>query len=122
MLTIPKIISSSSNEVCATVNDSVSLHCTFNTATMEGVTIVVWLKDQSEITGYDNETRPVQGEDDVLVSILNMKKFRLKDQGEYTCYCYYNQSMVTSDKPVKSDNTTFNVQANCPAADSEGQL
>ena len=122
MLTSPIIISSSSNKVCATVNDSVSLHCTFNTATMEGATIVVWLKGQSEITGYDIETRPVQGEDNVLVSILSIKKFRQKDQGEYTCYCYYNQSMVTSDKPVKSSNTTFNVQTNCPVADSEGQL
>ena len=76
MLVSPKIISSSSNEVCAIVNDSVSLHCTFNASTMEGATIVVWLKNQSEITGYDNETRPVQGEDNVLVSILNMKKIQ----------------------------------------------
>ena len=120
MLVSPKIISSSSSEVCAIVNDSVSLHCTFIAATMEGATIVVWLKDQSEITGYDNETEHVPGEDNVLVSILHMKIFRLEDQGEYTCYCYYNQSIVKSDKPVTSDNTTFNVHTNCPATESEG--
>ena len=81
MLTSPIIISSSSNEVCATVNDSVSLHCTFSTATMEGATIVVWLKGQSEITGYDSETRPVQGEDNVLVSILSIKNSDRKIKG-----------------------------------------
>ena len=122
MLVNPKIISSSSNEICATVNKSVSLPCEFNTSTMEGATIVVWLKDQSEVTGYDIETRPVQGKDNVLVSVLNMKKFKLKDQGEYICYCYYNQSMVKSDKPISSGNITFNVHTNCPATESKGQL
>ena len=80
---------------------------------MDGATIVVWLKDQSVIRGYDNEIRPVEGEDNVIISILHIKKFTHKDQGEYTCYCYYNRSIVTSDKPVTSDQATINVHTDC---------
>ena len=111
---MPKIISTSDNKVCYTINDTASLHCTFNTATMEGATIVVWLKGRSEITGYDNDTRPAPGEDNVLVSILYIKSFSRDDQGDYTCYCYYNKSIVTSDKTVTSDRATVHVYADCP--------
>ena len=85
LLTMPnyKIINSSGSEVCAAINDNVSLHCTFNTSTMEGATIVVWLKDQLEITGYDNETKRVSGEDNVLLSTLYIKSFSHDDQGDY---------------------------------------
>ena len=46
---------------------------------------------------YENETRPVEGMDNVLISILKIENFTHEDQGKYSCYCYYNQSMVTSD-------------------------
>ena len=80
---------------------------------MDGATIVVWLKDQSVISGYDNETRSVEGDNNVLTSVLHIKNFTLKDQGDYTCYCYYNRSIVTSDKPVTSDQATINVYTDC---------
>ena len=107
----PKIINSSANEVCATLNDSVKIYCTFNASTIDGATIVVWLKDHTVISGYDNETRPV--EDNVILSILNFESFTREDQGEYSCYCYYNQNMVTSDNLVTSDQATVNVHIDC---------
>ena len=106
---------SSDIEVCAAENDNVSLHCSFNASTMDGATIVVWLKDNSVIKGYDNETRPVQGKNDELISTLHIRNFTRKDQGVYTCYCYYNESLVTSHKLVTSDEATVYVKANCPA-------
>ena len=111
---MPKINSTSDNEVCYTINDTASLHCTFNAATMEGATIVVWLKGRSEITGYDNDTRPAPGEDNVVVSTIYIKSFSRDDQGDYTCYCYYNKSIVTSDKTVTSDRATLHVSTDCP--------
>ena len=110
---MPKIINSSGNEVCIAINGNVSLHCTFNTFTMEGATIVVWLKDQSEITGYDNETKHVSGEDSVLLSTLYIKSFSHDDQGDYTCYCYYNKSIVTSNNTITSDQATVYVYTDC---------
>ena len=98
MVTDPKIISRSDIEVCATINDSVKIHCSFNASTIDGATIIVWLKDQSKLSGYDNETRHVEGVDNVIISILNIKNFSYKDQGEYTCYSYYDQKIVKSDK------------------------
>ena len=112
VLTTPKIINSSDSEVCASINDSVKIYCSFNASTMDGVTIVVWLKDHSVISGYDNETRPVQGKDNVIISSLNI--VNLTDhQGKYTCYCYYNQNIVTSNKLFSSDQATVNVQTDC---------
>ena len=111
MFTTPKIINSSASEVCATLNENVKIYCTFNASTMDGATIVVWLKDHTVISGYNNETRPV--EDNGILSILNFESFTHEDQGKYTCYCYYNQSIVTSTKPVTSDQATVNVHTDC---------
>ena len=122
MLTTPKIINSSDSEVYVTINDSVKMHCSFNASTLDKTTIVVWLKDQSVISGYDNETRPVEGEDNVIISILNIKNFSYKDQGEYACYCYYNRSIVKSHKLVNSDQATFNVHADFDNDKSKDKL
>ena len=112
VVTAPKIINSSDSEVCASVNDSVKIYCTFNASTKDGATIVVWLKDHSVISGCDNETGPVQGVNNVIISILNLKNLT-HHQGKYTCYCYYNQSIVMSNKPISSDHTTINVHTDC---------
>ena len=80
---------------------------------MDGATIVVWLKDHSVISGYDNETRPVEGEDNVMISILKIENFTHDDQGEYACYCYYNRSIVTFDELVTSDQATANIHTDC---------
>ena len=115
MFNTPKVISSDS-EVCVAENDSVSLHCTFNAATTDGTTVVVWLKDNSNISGYENDTGPVQGKNNELISILYIRNFTHEDQGAYTCYCYYNKSVVTSHEVVTSDEATVAVYAktNCP--------
>ena len=113
VLNTPKILSSSAGDICTTINSNESLHCLFNAATMEGATIVVWLKDQSVISGYDNETRPVPGKEDEVISILNVKNISQEDQGRYTCYCYYNKSIVMSDKPVISDQAVASVHLDC---------
>ena len=122
VLTIPKIISSSGSEVCTTINDDVSVSCSFNASTLDGATIVVWLKDYSAISGYDNETRPVQGVDNVVISILHIKHLSYEDQGKYTCYCYYNRSMVTSDNLVTSDQATVMVHTDCASGKSKDEL
>ena len=124
MLNTPKIIDNSNNEICTTVNNSVSLYCLFDTDTMKGATIVVWLKDHSELTGYDNDTRHVQGEDDKLISVLKIKRVSNEDQGTYTCYCYYNRSVVTSEKPIRSNQAAMylNVATDCSAEKGIRQL
>ena len=86
---------------------------------MEGATIVVWLKDHSVISGYDNETSPVPGKDNEVLSILNINKFSHEDQGRYTCYCYYNESLVKSDKQITSDQAVAFVHPDCSAKESK---
>ena len=121
VLTAPKVISSSDNEIFTAINKSVSLYCLFNAATLDGATIVVWLKDRSKLSGYENDTRPVEGEDNQLISILQISVSR-EALGTYTCYCYYNRTMVTSDKPVRSDEAKITIHINSPAKDNAGRL
>ena len=78
---------------------------------MDGATIAVWLKDHSILSGYDNETRPV--EDNIIISILYIENFTHEDQREYSCYCYYNQSMVTSDNLITSDQAMVIICMDC---------
>ena len=118
----PKIINSSASEVCTSINDSVKIHCSFNASTMDGATIVVWLKDSIVISGYDNETRPVEGMDNVIISILKIENFTHGNQGEYACYCYYNQSIVTSDKLVTSDQAKANIHTDCDSGKGKDGL
>ena len=113
VISAPKIMKSSRGDICTTINSSESLHCLFNATTMEGVTIVVWSKDKSEISGYDNKTVPVSGENNEVLSKLNIKNISHKDEGTYTCYCKYNSSIVTSDKLISSDNAVMFVNTDC---------
>ena len=110
---MPKIISSSNGDICTQINSSQKLHCLFNATTMEGATIVVWSKDNSELNGYDNKTGPVPGKDNKVLSTLNIINISHKDKGAYTCYCYYNRSIVTSDKVISSDNAVMFVNTDC---------
>ena len=87
---------------------------------MEGATIVVWLKDHSVISGYDNETKPIPGKDNEVLSILKINKFSHEDQGRYTCYCYYNESLVKSNKQITSDQAVAFVHPDCSAKESKG--
>ena len=90
---------------------------------MEGVTSVVWLKGYSKLSGYDNETRNVEGKDNNIISILYITVSH-ETLGAYTCYCYYNNSMVKSRKTVTSNQATITLRTNCPAKNStsEGRL
>ena len=116
----PKIIGSSGSKIHTTITDSVSSYCSFNAAIMEGATIVMWLKDQLAINGYD--TSSVKGEDNQLRSILQIKTVNHEALGIYTCYCYYNDSIVTFDKPIKSDKASIYlcVDKDCSAEESPG--
>lgn len=85
---------------------------------MEGVTIVVWLKDGSMIQNqdhYDIKSGPVYGKDNEIKSTLTVNNFTDEDQGTYTCYCYYNSSMVVSksDIPITSDTKSITLQTDC---------
>ena len=108
----PKVTSSSDSKVCSTTSN-VTLYCSFTAAIMEGVTVIVWEKDGLKIDGYDNETEPVQGRDNELISTLHINNFSYEDQGEYTCHCFYNESLVRSHEPITSDQAKIYVEANC---------
>ena len=99
----PKVIVGPKKHIRTKLNDSISLQCQFR-APIE-VTIVVWLKDNLPVKNtqhYNIITTTNPGVDDLIVSNLNINTITSEDEGTYTCYCYYNTTMVTTSKYVVS--------------------
>ena len=115
----PKIIGISSSANCVgDDNTSVSLKCSLTAVTMEGVTIVVWLKDDLKIQNQDHyeiKSGPVHGKVNEIESTLTINSFTIEDQGTYTCYCYYNSSLIVSkpDIPITSNKKSITQRTDC---------
>ena len=108
MFDLPKVIAGSNNHINTKLNDTISLQCQFR-APFE-VTIVVWLKDNLPVKNtqhYNIITTTNPGVDDFIVSNLNINTITSEDEGTYTCYCYYNKTMVTTSKTVLSGNVKY---------------
>ncbi|XP_065886340.1 titin-like isoform X2 [Dysidea avara] len=104
---LPKVTDDPKEHIKAKLNDSISLQCQFR-APIE-VTIVVWLKDNLPVKNtqhYNIITTTNPGVDDLIVSNLNINTITSEDEGTYTCYCYYNRTMVTSSKNVISNKVS----------------
>ena len=88
----PKVIAGPNKHIKTKLNDSISLQCQFR-APFE-VTIVVWLKDN--------------------LPVKNTQHYNItsEDEGIYTCYCYYNRTVVTTSKYVVSNemSTTLHLR------------
>lgn len=98
---------------------------------MEGITTVVWSKSNLTIKNQDHyeiKSGPVHGKDNEIKSTLTIYNFTSDDQGTYTCYCYYNSTLITSrskhDIPVTSGSksTTLRVDCTTTTTPSKNQL
>ena len=96
-------------DVTAKLSQSVYFACEFKAPTRADVSIVVWLKDDFyeikssshyNITVHPSMAISAMGaqDNDHFVSTLNILNISDEDEGKYTCYCYYNTSLVTSTK------------------------
>ena len=111
VLDIPRVIAGPKKHIKAKLNDTISLQCQFRAAVE--VTIVVWLKDNLPVKNaqhYNIITTTNPGVEDLTVSNLNINSITSEDEGTYVCYCYYNRSMVTSSKPVVSNEMSATVR------------
>ncbi|XP_065884414.1 hemicentin-1-like isoform X2 [Dysidea avara] len=106
----PKVTDGPKKHIKTKLNDSISLQCQFRAPIR--VTIVVWLKDNLPVKNtqhYNIITTTNPGVDDLIVSNLNINTITSEDEGTYTCYCYYNRTMVTSSKTVVSNKMSTTV-------------
>ena len=110
MLDIPRVISGPKDHTKAKLNDTISLQCQFRAAFE--VTIVVWLKDNFQVKNtqhYNIITTTNPGVEDLIVSNLIINSITSEDEGNYVCYCYYNRTVVSSSKPVVSNEVSTTV-------------
>jgi len=114
----PEVVSGPKN-VTARLSQNVQFTCEFRAPTYAGVSIVVWLKDgfgvilssaHYNITSVNSlmTTDSIKGESYHLMSSLSILNITDDDEGKYTCYCYYNTSLVTS---IKHKYVTSNLES-----------
>ena len=105
--TYPEVIEGPA-DVSAKATQNVQFKCEFEAPTATGVSIVVWLKDDFAViqssSHYNISMNPSVTDDGVgentdhFISTLSILGVTNKDAGKYSCYCYYNTTMVTSTK------------------------
>jgi len=101
----PKVTKAPKN-VKASTGETVNFTCAIRTPTKAGITIIVWLKNDFEVTQSSHTTITTITDSttkNLLTTILTISSVTSEDNGKYTCYCYYNRSMVTSAKYVTSN-------------------
>jgi len=104
---IPEVINGPT-DVSTKATQNVQFKCEFKAPTLAGVSIVVWLKDDFSViqssSHYSISVNPsvavgAVGENtDRFISTLSIFSVTSEDTGKYSCYCYYNTTMVTSTK------------------------
>ncbi|XP_065885439.1 hemicentin-1-like isoform X2 [Dysidea avara] len=101
----PNVIKGPKN-VRTSAGETVNLTCTIETPTKPSVSIIVWLKDDFEVTQTPHYTITTTADPTtkyLLTTTLTISSVTSEDNGKYTCYCYYNRSMVTSSHYVTSN-------------------
>ena len=71
-----------------------------------------WLKNGHKVTLKHIET--LQG--DEIVSNLTIANVTQQDNGNYSCRCYYNRSIVTTTGNISSNTDTVQVHVGGTAA------
>ena len=94
--------------------NDIILQCQFNASTIPGVTVVVWKKNNVQLfnSSHYNIIQSSVAIEDQVVSTLNIINSNDDFFGTYTCYCYYNSSLVTraSSKPITSDSKSLTLE------------
>lgn len=118
-------VTSGPEDVEAKTSQDVKFTCEFKAPTQADVSIVVWLKDDFAVirssSHYNISTTvdPVGENSDHFISMLRIFSITDKDEGKYTCYCYYNTTIVLSTKShyVRSSLASANLQIKSEESD-----
>ena len=103
VLVIPRIIS---GPIKLQHQSRIMLQCQFNASTLPEVTVAVWERNNIQLSNSSlyNIIQSSIGYDQVVSTLtINSSDF----YGTYTCYCYYNNSLVKSSKPVMSNQSSL---------------
>ena len=88
------------------------LQCQFSASAHPGVTIVVWKRNNMKLYNsslYLITQSSFPGKENHVVSTLMINSSEY--YGTYTCYCYYNRSLVVSTEPVTSNEKFISLQS-----------
>ena len=84
------------------------LQCQFNASTLQGITVVVWKKNNIELQNSSHYIIAQSSNlelEDLVISTLTINSSDY--YGNYSCYCYYNSSLVQSTKPITSNEASI---------------
>ena len=88
------------------------LQCLFNASTLQGVTVVVWKRNNVKLHNSSHYiiTQNYNPElEDLVTSALTINSSDY--HGTYSCYCYYNSSLVKSTKLITSNEASITLKS-----------
>ena len=98
MLVRPSLIKPPTN-LTAKIHTTVQFQCHFKASTIKYLTATEWFKDE-DITPITNTSKHqiIQvsdpEKDNTIFSELSISNVSGSDQGNYSCYCYYNETVL----------------------------
>ncbi|XP_065920649.1 uncharacterized protein [Dysidea avara] len=94
----PKLIAAPTN-VTIKKNNVAHFKCQCNSSTLQYFTLFKWLRDSNTIANDNNKYQisggPVSHQVNMVYSELSILNVTEDDEGSYSCYCYYNQTMLS---------------------------
>ena len=72
--------------------ESVRFECHFNSSLIKYLAVCDWLKDGDPAMNGDKWQDTEPGFENHLICGFNITRVSMVDEGNYSCYCYYNES------------------------------
>ena len=86
----PRLISGPANAIGVKEHDSVHFECHFNASLIPYLALCRWEKDGKDANNGE-KSQPVF-ENQVLICGFTINSVSAADEGNYICYCFYNES------------------------------
>ena len=86
----PELIAGPANATGVKEHESVHFECHFNASMIPYLALCGWKKDADDVNNGE-KSQPVF-ENQVLICRLTINSASAADEGNYICYCYYNNS------------------------------
>ena len=88
----PRLTSGPSNVIGVTEHESIHFECHFNSSLIQYLAICEWLKDGDPAVNGNKWQTTEPGFENHLICGFNINSASFADEGNYSCYCYYNES------------------------------
>ena len=88
----PRLTSEPSNAIGVPEHNPVHFECHFNSSLKQYLAICEWLKDGDSAINGNKQQKAEHGFENYLICSFNINSVSNTDEGNYSCFCFYNKS------------------------------